>query len=707
MTVPSDDQDREMMAVSRSIVEDINTDPEVQQPETQIEPTRTRTTTTTTTSTTTSTTAITSTGSLYAALLENIHTVPFTNVNDDANATHSANDSADADSAVSNADAIDVSVMTRSLQMESVCIITGCHTSLDNDDHHDDDHEYPPPNEKCHLPENETISDKNNDDTATKLALSPPILARAIPRRPYAVPGAYSITATASIRRFVTGVLTPMPITTSRRRNHEEAVNELEQLPETQEIQHNESNASPQEEQYSYKNLWIILAAALIMVVLTGIALSIGLTAGGSSHQSRNKISMTPTISPLDSQLSIDLNLERIILHCSNTTNTNTTITDNLLAPIIEQTQNRSNYIQLLYEGGWISNTNISIYSCQAEHVALLYLASRQDDTIEYATRIHHMYLMAILFISWNGLQWENNTKWLVSNSHCDWYGIECNSQEDPISLHLHGNSVRGTIPTMIGFLTTLQSLRLDGNIQIPVEINNPTRNPIFGTGKKGTIFGSIPTELSRLTNLTIFTLTDNNITGSIPTELTLLTNLEVLMAGSNSITGGIPITISNMKELKLLFLDLNEMSSSMPSSMAKLTQLVEISLYRNKFNGTLPFLNVENSLMFLDVQVNRFSGTLPTTIGLCTNLINLALASNRFSGTLPSELGQLAYLKALFVSNTLLEGSVPPEVCQLRTNGKLTDFEANCENIETRLSQCPVPDCCTKLSDCGFVLRQ
>ena len=227
-----------MATVVHPIRIDPHNDPEAQQLEAQIEQTRTTTTRTrTTTRTTTTTSATVTMVSQQSTLLENIQNVPF------ASATTNAYTSTDPK----------VNEMAQSLEKESAYRITECN----NDNNDNDNHYYPPLNEKCHFAMEETFPDEDAVDVADassdeenepKLRLSPPILARSAPRRPLAAPGAYSVSTRASIRRFVTGVLTPMPITTSTKRIHGESGDEVEQLPETREVQQDESTTSPQEE---------------------------------------------------------------------------------------------------------------------------------------------------------------------------------------------------------------------------------------------------------------------------------------------------------------------------------------------------------------------------------------------------------------------------------------------------------------------------
>eukprot|EP00429_Kryptoperidinium_foliaceum_P125138 CAMPEP_0176334754 /NCGR_PEP_ID=MMETSP0121_2-20121125/78262_1 /TAXON_ID=160619 /ORGANISM="Kryptoperidinium foliaceum, Strain CCMP 1326" /LENGTH=174 /DNA_ID=CAMNT_0017677707 /DNA_START=184 /DNA_END=708 /DNA_ORIENTATION=+ len=78
----------------------------------------------------------------------------------------------------------------------------------------------------------------------------------------------------------------------------------------------------------------------------------------------------------------------------------------------------------------------------------------------------------------------------------------------------------------------------------------------------------------------------------------------------------------------------------------------------------------------------NTMTGTIPTEIGNCDNLIQLVLASNNFSGPLPSELGQLIELETLDVHNNSLTGTIPSEL------GKWYHLKKSFRNISVASNQ-------------------
>ena len=111
------------------------------------------------------------------------------------------------------------------------------------------------------------------------------------------------------------------------------------------------------------------------------------------------------------------------------------------------------------------------------------------------------------------------------------------------------------------------------------------------------------------------------------------------------------------------------------------------------------------STLETLDFAHNKLSGTMPSQLGMLTNLVSLQLDHNLLSGEVPSELGRLTKLTdELALHRNSLRGRLPsqlghlsPALCYLTgmqaANGIMTPEEANS-------FECPLP----KLSaSCGM----
>lgn len=100
---------------------------------------------------------------------------------------------------------------------------------------------------------------------------------------------------------------------------------------------------------------------------------------------------------------------------------------------------------------------------------------------------------------------------------------------------------------------------------------------------------GTLPTELGLLTTLQLIDLAYNEITGTIPTEICGLTDLQHLWLNSNNMTGTIP-DCSSFPDLRSLSLRDNELlTGSIPESLCGWTHLQSMALDRCGLHGPLP----------------------------------------------------------------------------------------------------------------------
>jgi len=91
--------------------------------------------------------------------------------------------------------------------------------------------------------------------------------------------------------------------------------------------------------------------------------------------------------------------------------------------------------------------------------------------------------------------------------------------------------------------------------------------------------------------------------------------------------------------------------------------QIGSIDLGENDLRGSIPSeIGLLSQLTFLSFNTNNLSGSIPSEIGQLTQLTWLGLMSNHLSGSIPSEIGQLDHLLALSFYDNNLSGSIPNE---------------------------------------------
>ena len=83
--------------------------------------------------------------------------------------------------------------------------------------------------------------------------------------------------------------------------------------------------------------------------------------------------------------------------------------------------------------------------------------------------------------------------------------------------------------------------------------------------------------------------LSSNKLSGSIPVEISVLSELRFLNLSRNDLMGNIPENIGIMKELESIDLSRNHLSGEIPPSMSNLSFLDYLDLSYNDFSGRIP----------------------------------------------------------------------------------------------------------------------
>jgi len=346
--------------------------------------------------------------------------------------------------------------------------------------------------------------------------------------------------------------------------------------------------------------------------------------------------------------------------------------------------------------------------------------------------RIAQQFALATLFYATGGEQWTQSNGWLTVSDECKWIssfaqavGV-CRSNiirrlhlpfhrlkgslppeiallSDLITLDLSENALSGTLPTELGLFTGIEFIDLHGNNLsgiIPSELGLLTSLSALHISSNN-LEGAIATEIGLMRKLTELSIDGNNLSGVIPSELSSLSSLVALQLSNNRLHGTLPSSMGQLTFLEVLELGRNSLSGNLPTALTNLQRLDRVNFERNYLTGTIAtgnysfrsfdvsynqlsgdiaplILNSLPQIQVLSIAVNRLKGTLPTEIGICSNLRVLLLQSNRFSGTIPSEIGLLQSLKTLNVNdNNSIRGTIPSELGLLRSLVSM-DFSLN-----------------------------
>ena len=189
-------------------------------------------------------------------------------------------------------------------------------------------------------------------------------------------------------------------------------------------------------------------------------------------------------------------------------------------------------------------NFNFKMDSCDPPNLALVWLAA---DEYPQTEEMFDRYMLALLYAAWKGYFWTHQDNWLLnSESHCEWYGVECDSSRRTTALLLGNNNLQGEIPSEIIQFESLRSLdigenKIDG--RIPTEIGQ-FQSLVNLRLSLNSLILSIPTEFGLLENLKSLEVDHNNVAGTIPTEIFRIPNLEFVDLSSNNLSGTIPTQI-------------------------------------------------------------------------------------------------------------------------------------------------------------------
>ncbi|KAK7396761.1 hypothetical protein VNO78_17919 [Psophocarpus tetragonolobus] len=208
---------------------------------------------------------------------------------------------------------------------------------------------------------------------------------------------------------------------------------------------------------------------------------------------------------------------------------------------------------------------------------------------------------------------------------------------------------------------------------------------------------GPVPQNLNQLSELFNVGLQKNRLSGPLP-SFRGLSNLKYAFLDNNNFDSIPSDFFDGLLTLEVVALDHNNLNATtggwhLPQTLQASTQLTNFSCMACNLAGPLPdFLGTMNSLSFLKLSDNNFTGQIPNTLnnsalqllwlnnqqgqGLTgtihvlasmLSLTSLWLHGNSFSGTIPDNIRGLTSLKELDLNGNNLVGFVPQALSDMK----------------------------------------
>jgi Leucine-rich repeat (LRR) protein len=116
---------------------------------------------------------------------------------------------------------------------------------------------------------------------------------------------------------------------------------------------------------------------------------------------------------------------------------------------------------------------------------------------------------------------------------------------------------------------------------------------------------------------------------------------LKHLVLSNNELTGTIPTSLSRCSNLVKFKVDHNFLTGTMPEEIVPSwsNSIVNFNVGSNILTGTIPEnIGFWNKTRFFAIDANQVNGTIPTTIQNWTNVTNVHFENNQLSGTIPAQ---------------------------------------------------------------------
>ncbi|XP_078170515.1 polygalacturonase inhibitor 2-like [Carex rostrata] len=217
-----------------------------------------------------------------------------------------------------------------------------------------------------------------------------------------------------------------------------------------------------------------------------------------------------------------------------------------------------------------------------------------------------------------------------------------------------------GSIPSCITKLSNLRTLNIfDTSLSGPVPSFYNHTNMIGIYLARNHLSGTIPPSLSTLPNLAYLELPSNYLTGTIPPGI-FHRSSHTLDLSNNSLTGEIP-KCYGLVDFWIILLANNRLSGDASVLFGKDKMTGKIDLANNDLEFDLSHVEFSNNLYEFDLSHNKIYGKVPNSLATAAGLYFPNLSFNKLCGELPQGGNMWRFNAAFFADNACLCGNPLP----------------------------------------------
>ncbi|KAK4277445.1 hypothetical protein QN277_015445 [Acacia crassicarpa] len=165
---------------------------------------------------------------------------------------------------------------------------------------------------------------------------------------------------------------------------------------------------------------------------------------------------------------------------------------------------------------------------------------------------------------------------------------------------------------------------------------------------------------IDQLPDIALFHANSNNFRGTISTKISKLSYLYELDVSNNQLSGPFPMAVLGMNTLTFLDLRFNLFSGQVPPQI--FTQNLDVLFINNNdFTQSLPDNLGSTHILYLTLANNKFMGPIPRSLPKAlSTLTEVLFLNNQLTGCIPHEIGLLKEARVFDAGNNQLTGPLP-----------------------------------------------